>query len=188
MIGQWRRSPAWDDLLVVLIADHAYPYPAGLPYNVGRRHRIPMIWTGGAVAGPAVVEEYGSQIDLAATLLGQMEVDHTPFIYSKDLLSPSVPKFGYWCFNEGFRHRRPAGRDGLRLHERQGADRRRPRIGTAGAGKGAASDHLQGYWRTVERSFLLICHPERNRGARRLGLPDPQGWMFCNVETFRLRT
>lgn len=109
MIGQWRRSPAWDDLLVVLIADHAYPYPAGLPYNVGRRHRIPMIWTGGAVAGPAVVEEYGSQIDLAATLLGQMEVDHTPFIYSKDLLSPSVPKFGYWCFNEGFGIADPQG-------------------------------------------------------------------------------
>lgn len=102
MIERWRRSPAWDDLLVVLIADHAYPYPADLPYNVGRRHRIPMIWTGGAVAKPAVVEEYGSQIDLAATLLDQMEIDHSPFVYSKNLLSPSVPKFGYWCFNEGF--------------------------------------------------------------------------------------
>lgn len=109
MIERWRRSPAWDDLLVVLIADHAYPYPADLPYNVGRRHRIPMIWTGGAVAEPAVVVEYGSQIDLAATLLDQMEVDHSPFIYSKNLLSPSVPKFGYWCFNEGFGIADPQG-------------------------------------------------------------------------------
>lgn len=109
MIERWRRSPAWDDLLVVLIADHAYPYPADLPYNVGRRHRIPMIWTGGAVAEPAVVMEYGSQIDLAATLLDQMEIDHSPFIYSKNLLSPSVPKFGYWCFNEGFGIADPQG-------------------------------------------------------------------------------
>ena len=109
MIERWRRSPAWDDLLVVLIADHAYPYPADLPYNVGRRHRIPMIWTGGAVAEPAVVVEYGSQIDLAATLLDQMEIDHSPFIYSKNLLSPSVPKFGYWCFNEGFGIADPQG-------------------------------------------------------------------------------
>lgn len=109
MIERWRRSPAWDDLLVVLIADHAYPYPADLPYNVGRRHRIPMIWTGGAVAGPAEVVEYGSQIDLAATLLDQMEIDHSPFIYSKNLLSPSVPKFGYWCFNEGFGIADPQG-------------------------------------------------------------------------------
>lgn len=109
MIERWRRSPAWDDLLVVLIADHAYPYPADLPYNVGRRHRIPMIWTGGAVAEPAVVIEYGSQIDLAATLLDQMEIDHSPFIYSKNLLSPSVPKFGYWCFNEGFGIADPQG-------------------------------------------------------------------------------
>lgn len=109
MIERWRRSPAWDDLLVVLIADHAYPYPADLPYNVGRRHRIPMIWTGGAVAEPAEVVEYGSQIDLAATLLDQMEIDHSPFIYSKNLLSPSVPKFGYWCFNEGFGIADPQG-------------------------------------------------------------------------------
>lgn len=109
MIERWHRSPAWDNLLVVLIADHAYPYPADLPYNVGRRHRIPMIWTGGAVAEPAVVEEYGSQIDLAATLLDQMEIDHSPFIYSKNLLSPSVPKFGYWCFNEGFGIADPQG-------------------------------------------------------------------------------
>lgn len=109
MIERWRSSPAWDDLLVILIADHAYPYPADLPYNVGRRHRIPMLWTGGAVSEPLVIGEYGSQIDLAATLLAQMEIGHGEFAYSKDLLSPLVPKFGYWCFNEGFGVADPQG-------------------------------------------------------------------------------
>lgn len=109
MIGRWRQSPAWDDLLVILIADHAYAYPADLPYNVARRHRIPMIWTGGAVREPAIVEEYGSQSDLAATLLAQMEIGHSEFAFSRNLLSALVPKFGYWCFNEGFGVADPQG-------------------------------------------------------------------------------
>lgn len=102
MLDRWRDSPAWDDLLVILVADHAYSWPRGIAYNVPLRHRIPMIWTGGAVSGPLAVEDYGSQIDLAATLLAQMNLPHDDFLYSKNLFSPEVPKFGYWCFNDGF--------------------------------------------------------------------------------------
>ena len=69
MIDRWKASPAWDDLLVVLVADHGYPYPRTLAYNEPLRHRIPMIWTGGAVASARTVDAYASQIDLCATLL-----------------------------------------------------------------------------------------------------------------------
>lgn len=51
MIDRLKASPAWENLLVVLVADHGYPYPRTLAYNEPLRHRIPMIWTGGAVAG-----------------------------------------------------------------------------------------------------------------------------------------
>ncbi len=102
MIDRWKASPAWDELLVVLVADHGYAYPYGLAYNAPLRHRIPMIWLGGAVAGPRTVEEYASQIDLAATLLARMGIDHSDFAYSKDIFDPSLPKFGYYVFNEGF--------------------------------------------------------------------------------------
>ena len=47
MIDRLKASPAWKDLLVVLVADHGYPYPRTLTYNEPLRHRIPMIWTGG---------------------------------------------------------------------------------------------------------------------------------------------
>ena len=103
MIDRLKASPAWRNLLVVLVADHGYPYPKTLPYNVPLRHRIPMIWTGGAVAAPRVVEEYASQIDLAATLLGQLGIGHDDFEYSKDIFAPAPPrKFAYYTFNDGF--------------------------------------------------------------------------------------
>lgn len=96
-----RQTPVWDDLLVILIADHAYPYPYGIANSDALRHRIPMLWLGGAVRRPAVVETYGSQSDLAATLLAQLGIAHGDFLFSRDLFDPARPKFGYWCFNNG---------------------------------------------------------------------------------------
>ncbi len=62
-----------------------------------------MIWTGGAVRAPGVVETYGSQIDLAATLLGQLGIAHGDYAFSKDLFAPEPPrKFAYYTFNDGF--------------------------------------------------------------------------------------
>lgn len=97
-----RQTPVWDDLLVILIADHAYPYPYGIANSDALRHRIPMLWLGGAVRRPTVGETYGSQSDLAATLLAQLGIAHGDFLFSRDLFDPARPKFGYWCFNNGF--------------------------------------------------------------------------------------
>ena len=103
MIDRLKASPAWKDLLVVLVADHGYPYPRTLTYNEPLRHRIPMIWTGGAVARPRVVEDYAAQIDIAATLLAQLGIAHDDFDYSKDIFAPTPPrKFAYYTFNDGF--------------------------------------------------------------------------------------
>lgn len=103
MLDRLKASPAWKNLLVVLVADHGYPYPRTLTYNEPLRHRIPMIWTGGAVASPREVTTYASQIDLAATLLGQLGLPHSDFDYSKDIFAPAPPrKFAYYTFNDGF--------------------------------------------------------------------------------------
>jgi len=102
MIERWKASPAWDNLLVALVADHGAPYPKTLAYNEPLRHRIPMIWTGGAVEAPRTVNEYASQIDLCATLLGQLGIAHDDFEYSKDIFAPMLPKFAYYTFNDGF--------------------------------------------------------------------------------------
>lgn len=102
MLDLWRRSPAWDDMLVILVADHGIAYPDDLQIGDLARQRIPMIWTGGAVSGPATVDTYASQTDMAPTLLAQMGIDAREFVYGRDIFDPSEPHFGFWTFNNAF--------------------------------------------------------------------------------------
>ncbi|MBQ6862168.1 MAG: LTA synthase family protein [Alistipes sp.] len=102
LIDRLRHTEAWENLLVVLTPDHGMPTYKQGRWSETEVHRVPMIWTGGAVKEAQIVSAYGSQIDIAATLLGQMGVDHSDFDYSKDLLDPALPKFGYYTYNEGF--------------------------------------------------------------------------------------
>lgn len=101
VIDRLKASPAWENLLVVFVADHGMPSFRKGTWSETEIHRIPMIWVGGAVKSPAVVDAIGSQIDIAATLLAQMGIDHSDFEYSKNMLDPSLPKFGYYTYNEG---------------------------------------------------------------------------------------
>ena len=43
-----------------------------------------------------VIDTYASQIDIAATLLSQLGLPHDEFTFSKDILNPSSPHFGYF--------------------------------------------------------------------------------------------
>ena len=52
-------------------------------------NHIPMLWLGGAVKEPRTVEKLCNQSDLAATLLGQMGIEHGEFTFSRDVLSES---------------------------------------------------------------------------------------------------
>ena len=90
-IGQYidrlRRSPAWDNLLVILIADHGITYPDGITEADEHKYRIPMLWLGGAVKEPRRIETLCNQTDLCATLLGQMRLPHHDFRFSRDVMS-----------------------------------------------------------------------------------------------------
>ena len=102
MIDAWRESPAWENMLVVLIADHGISYPADLAIGSVGRQRIPMVWCGGALKEHRVVESYASQADMAATLLGQLGIETDDFEFSRNILASDVPHFGFWTFNNGF--------------------------------------------------------------------------------------
>lgn len=102
MIERWRNTPAWENMLVILIADHGISYPEGIEIGSLPRQRIPMLWMGGAVKAPLEVSTYSSQCDLAATLLGQLNIDHSRFSFSKDIFDPASPHYAYWSYNNGF--------------------------------------------------------------------------------------
>ena len=97
-----KQTPAWKNLLVILVSDHGFHYPADLSDYEPRRFHIPMVWIGGAVAAPQVIETYANQTDLAATLLAQLGLPHEEFVFSKDILDPAYPHYAFYTFPNGF--------------------------------------------------------------------------------------
>lgn len=102
-VDKLRGTSAWDNLLIIGIADHAYGrYPASLQNHEELRYRIPMFWVGGAVSRPRRIETYGSQTDLTATLLHQMGIGSEDFNFSKDMTDPTLGHYAFYSFSDGF--------------------------------------------------------------------------------------
>lgn len=91
-----KKSQKWDNALVIFIPDHLGCYPETIDNFHIYRYEIPMIWTGGAITGPQKIQTYGSQQDIAATLLGQLSIDHSDMKFSKNMLATSVPHFAFF--------------------------------------------------------------------------------------------
>lgn len=94
-VEQYKETQLWKNTLFVLVPDHqgAYPYPIENPLD---GQTIPLILLGGAIKEPRVIDTYASQIDIAATLLAQLGLPHDDFTFSKNILNPSSPHFGYF--------------------------------------------------------------------------------------------
>ncbi|MBQ8462938.1 MAG: LTA synthase family protein [Prevotella sp.] len=86
-VDRLRMTPLWDNLLIVLIADHGIIHNDVDQMQPLRKNHIPMLWLGGAVRQPRVVDRLCNQSDLAATLLGQLRLPHDDFAFSRDILS-----------------------------------------------------------------------------------------------------
>ncbi len=100
-IEKVRKTPQWDDLLVVLLPDHGISY-----FGVGEEHElhdhVPMLWLGGAIKAPRRIEQLCNQTDLPATLLGQMAIPHDDFLFSRDVMSKNYTyPFAVHTFNNG---------------------------------------------------------------------------------------
>ena len=101
-IDEFKKTKLWDNTLIVLVPDHSFIYPSNMNNAEPDRYHIPMVWAGGAVNGPIKVDTYGSQIDIAATLLNEMNIDASDFKFSKNLRSNLFNKFAYYSFKGGF--------------------------------------------------------------------------------------
>ena len=101
-INKLKRTPAWENTLVVILPDHSIQYQ-DIDQTKAMRNRIPMIWTGGAVAQAKRIGMVCNQTDLAATLFGQMGLPHDDFTFSRDILSKTYQRqFAMNNWTEGF--------------------------------------------------------------------------------------
>ncbi|MCR4808584.1 MAG: LTA synthase family protein [Prevotella sp.] len=86
-VERLKRTPAWDNLLIVVTADHGINYKSIDQSTPLLKNHIPMLWLGGAVKAPHTVDIICNQSDMAATLLGQLQLPHDDFAFSRDVLS-----------------------------------------------------------------------------------------------------
>ena len=100
-VDSLRQSPAWDNLLLVVLPDHGYRY-RGIDETTRLYNHVPLVWTGGAVREPRTVSRLCNQSDLAATLLGQMGIAHRTFAFSRDIMSRDTLRPMAWhTYNNG---------------------------------------------------------------------------------------
>lgn len=99
-----KHEPWFANTLFVIVADHSHnTYLNRSTHDPGYR-RIPFLLYGGALK-----EEYrgttwdrvGSQVDIVATVLAQLGMDHAEFEWSKDMFHPSSPEFAYYEVGNG---------------------------------------------------------------------------------------
>ena len=82
-----KQTPVWNNLLIIMLADHGISYGEIKQTKPVERNHIPLLWIGGAVKEPRRIETICNQSDLAATLLGQLRINHDAFTFSRDILS-----------------------------------------------------------------------------------------------------
>ncbi|BDD09273.1 sulfatase [Fulvitalea axinellae] len=94
----------YENTIFVMLADHSHTSPRYWERDVPQSRLIPMLFW-----GPALKDEFkgkrvnkvACQTDVPATLLGQMNLDSSPFEWSKNLMDPKTEGFAYYCSNNG---------------------------------------------------------------------------------------
>ena len=102
-INRYKNTPYWSNTLFVLVADHTMLWPVDIDVYSSERYRIPLIFYGEVLERKGLrLDMLGSQMDIAATLLAQLGLPHTEFEFSKDMLNPANPHFGYFTVPDAF--------------------------------------------------------------------------------------
>ena len=99
---QYSKLPRWKNTLVILVPDHVGSYKEHLDNFDRSRYQIPLILAGGAIKRPLKIKIIGSQQDIAATLLGQLGLEHKDFLFSKNMMSDATPKFAFFTVPDAF--------------------------------------------------------------------------------------
>ena len=104
-IEKAKKTSWYNNTLFVITSDHAHYYPMNRGKIEPERYHIPLLMLGGALKPEwrgKSIDQIGSQLDLAATLLAQLKISGNQFVRSKNLLNPCQPAFAFYVFDNGF--------------------------------------------------------------------------------------
>lgn len=106
-IRAFKKTPEWENTLVVITADHGALYPGPSEIIEPATYRIPLIWTGGVIENHAVIDRIGGQTDLMPTLVRQMGGVPGPQTFGHDLFSS--PQYAFYMLDDGWGYVIPGG-------------------------------------------------------------------------------
>ncbi len=100
------KNTSWyKNTLFVLVADHGHQLPKNRLFDEPAKYHIPLILFGDAIKPEyrgTVINTVGSQTDIAATLLHQLNLSSEKFKWSNDLLQHNRKPFAFYTFDNGF--------------------------------------------------------------------------------------
>jgi len=103
-IEEAKKQKWYNNTLFIFVADHSHNTPKNRDRHSKPFYKIPMLFYGKVLKNKYKGKKYtdvSSQIDIAATLLAQLNITHKEFEWSKDLFNPYSPKFAYCAFDDG---------------------------------------------------------------------------------------
>ena len=102
-IAQAKKTTWWDKTLIVITADHGTTQINNTSNGQKETFHIPLLWLGGALTvTDTVISTIGSQLDLAPTLLDQMNINQPEYVYGRNMLSTHYQPRAYYSFGDGF--------------------------------------------------------------------------------------
>lgn len=122
-LGNWvaaaRKTDWWKNTLLIVVADHGHSLPGQSEEASPEKYRIPMVWYGPVLKAVGSVSVFGSQTDLAQTLLTQLGIARKGFPFSRNLIGASNDQSALYAFRNGFAQIGPDGKivllDGQKL-------------------------------------------------------------------------
>ncbi|RZL45715.1 MAG: alkaline phosphatase family protein [Pedobacter sp.] len=100
-----KKQSWYKNTLFIFVADHGHLYPKN-KFDVFQpeRYHIPLLFYGDVIKDEfkgEKLEQTGSQQDVAATLLAQLNIPHQDFLWSKNLLNPYTKHFAFFTWDNG---------------------------------------------------------------------------------------
>lgn len=105
-------EPWYDNTLFIIVADHSHESPRKWRMAEKNRFKIPMMWYGNVIKPEfrgKVHAKMGGQIDIAKSLLTQMDLPSSQYEWGKDLFNPTIHEFVPFSAYYGYGMIKPDG-------------------------------------------------------------------------------
>ena len=102
-IQQAKKTSWWDSTLIVITADHGTTQINNTSNGQKETFHIPLLWLGGALSlTDMVISNVSCQLDLAPTLLAQLNINTPEYVYGRNILSTNYQSRAYYSYGDGF--------------------------------------------------------------------------------------